>query len=97
MTSYLERDADLVKQSMPDGADVPEGADSLFLMYAVLMRAKGVDTQASDVHDAWSAWMLGREPDHESIRPFEDLDVQTRQEDSPFLTAIRDAARLYNS
>ena len=61
-------------------------------MHAVLLRAKGSDAQAADVHDAWSAWMIGVSPGHESIRPFEDLESETRREDSPFLLAIRAAA-----
>lgn len=92
MTTYLERDAELIKQCLPEGVEAPEGSDELFLMYAVLLRSKGRDTQASDVHDAWSAWMIGRDPDHESIRPFDELDAETRGEDGPFLTAIRAAA-----
>ncbi len=92
MTAYLERDADLIKRCLPDGVEVPDGSDQLFLMYAVLLRAKGAVTQASDVHDAWSAWMVGVDPEHESIRPFEELDADTRGEDSPFLIAIRAAA-----
>ncbi|MFP3397662.1 hypothetical protein SB749_15130 [Brevibacterium sp. SIMBA_078] len=94
MTTYLERDAELIRQCLPEGIAVPEDSDDLFLMYAVLLRAKGVDTQASDVHDAWSAWMLRVNPDHESIRPFSDLGAETRREDSPFLVAIRAAAAL---
>ena len=62
------------------------------IQYAVLLRAKGAGTQATDVHDAWSAWMIGVDPGHESIRPFDDLDPETRREDSPFLLAIRAAA-----
>lgn len=92
MTKYLERDADLIRACLPDGVEAPEGSDTLFLMYAVLMRAKGADTTASDVHDAWSAWMIGVDPEHESIRPFAELDVETRGEDGPFLRAIRRAA-----
>lgn len=94
MTSYLERDADLIKRCLPDGVEVPDGSDRLFLIYAVLLRAKAAQTQAGDVHDAWSAWMIGEDPDHDSIRPFEDLDAETRREDSPFLAAIRKAASL---
>lgn len=94
MTTYLERDADLIRQCLPAGAEAPDGSEELFLVYAVLLRAKGADTQAADVHDAWSAWMVGVDPDHESLRPFEELDAETRREDSPFLTAIRAAAAL---
>lgn len=97
MTTYLQRDADLIRANLPDGVEAPEGSDALFLMYAVLMRAKGVGTTASDVHDAWSAWMIGVEPEHESIRPFAELDADTRGEDGPFLAAIRRAAEQLDS
>lgn len=93
MTTYLQRDADLIKECLPEGTEVPEDADDLFLMYAVLLRAKGHETQASDVHDAWSAWMIRVDPGHESIRAFGELDAGTRQEDGPFLVAIRKAAQ----
>lgn len=92
MTTYLEHDADLIRRCLPEGTETPKGSDDLFLVYAVLMRAKGAETQASDVHDAWSAWMIGVDPEHESIRPFSELDVETRGEDDPFLVAIRKAA-----
>lgn len=92
MTAYLEHDADLIRQCFPTGVDAPDDSDALFLMYAVLLRAKGAGTQGADVHDAWSAWMIGIDPGHESILPFEDLDPETRGEDSPFLIAIRAAA-----
>lgn len=94
MTSYLDRDADLIRKCLPMGVSAPQGSDELFLLYAVLLRAKGVDTQASDVHDAWSVWMSAREPGHESIRPFAELDAETKGEDQPFLAAIRDAAHI---
>lgn len=97
MTTYLERDADLIRACLPNGAEAPEGSDELFLMYAVLMRAKGVGTTASDVHDAWSAWMIGVDPGHDSIRPFAELDAKTRGEDGPFLVAIRRAAEQLDS
>jgi hypothetical protein len=91
--TYLDADADLIRSCLPDGTEVPAGTDSLFVLYAVLMRAKGPDTQASDVHDAWSAWMARTDPTHDSIRPYEELPASVRDEDAPFLTAIRQAAR----
>ena len=57
MTTRLERDVG------PTRACLPDGADALFLMYAVLMRAGGGDTTAPDVHDAGSSWTIGIGPD----------------------------------
>lgn len=94
MTNYLQRDAELIQRCLPAGVSTPDDSGGLLLIYAVLMRVKGTETTASDVHDAWSAWMLGVEPDHESIRPFRELDAETRKEDGPFLAAIRRAAEL---
>lgn len=91
--TYLDADADLIRSCLPVGTGVPDNSEKLFVLYAVLMRAKGEETQASDVHDAWSAWMSNTDPDHKSIRPYDLLDTSVRDEDMPFLTAIRLAAR----
>lgn len=91
--SYLDADAELIRSCLPVGTGVPEDSDDLFVLYAVLMRAKGEGTQAADVHDAWSAWMSRSDPDHESIRPYDQLAPSVQREDAPFLTAIRGAAR----
>ena len=91
--SYLDTDAELIWSCLPTGTGVPKNSDELFVLYALLMRAKGEDTQASDVHDAWSAWMSRTEPEHESIRPYDELSPSVQEEDAPFLTAIHRAAR----
>ncbi|CAM3385372.1 hypothetical protein BST27_28645 [Mycobacterium intermedium] len=91
--SYLDADAELIRSCLPSGTGVPEDSDDLFILYAILMRAKGEGTRAADVHDAWSAWMSRSEPDHESIRPYDQLAPSVQEEDAPFLTAIRSAAR----
>lgn len=61
-------------------------------MRVLAQGAKGRGTHASDVRDAWSAWMIGRDPDNESTRPFDDLDAEIRGEDGLFLAAVRAAA-----
>jgi hypothetical protein len=91
--TYLDADAQLIRSHVPTGTGVPEDSEDLFILYAVLMRAKGESTQAADVHDAWSAWMSRSEPDHDSIRPYDQLAPSVRKEDAPFLTAIHGAAR----
>jgi hypothetical protein len=92
--SYLDADAELIQRCLPEGTGVPGGSEDLFVLYAVLMRVKGEATEAADVHDAWSAWMSRSEPDHESIRPFDQLSPTVQAEDAPFLTAIRRAAEI---
>ena len=43
MTSYLAEDASLIRSELPEGANPPAGGlrYGLFVLYAVLMRAKG--------------------------------------------------------
>ncbi|XBB68211.1 hypothetical protein ABFU82_02565 [Nocardioides sp. WV_118_6] len=92
MLNYLQNAAALIQAKLPVGTSVPDDADGLFLLYAVLMRAKGADVRAADVHDAWGAWMTQTDPEHDSLVPFDQLSSATQAEDSPFLIAIRRAA-----
>ncbi len=63
------------------------------MLYAVLMRAKGDNVTPSDVHDAWAAWVSCTAGQHKSLVPFESLDLETQQEDYPYVEAIHRAAR----
>lgn len=93
MRSYLAELAEEIKlevapQDLPD-----EDTRDLFLVYAVLLLAKGEGVTAEDVHNGWAAWQTMRGEDHESLRPFDELSPSTRQEDLPFVDAIRAVAR----
>jgi len=56
-------------------------------------RGPGGVGRASDVLEAWSEWMFLSEPEHESIRPYDQLSPSVQNEDAPSLTAIHSAAR----
>ncbi|MGW2392142.1 DUF7701 domain-containing protein [Streptomyces lydicamycinicus] len=92
MTNYLEGEARNIRECIPDGITVPDNSDLLFLIYAVLKRAKGDAVTNSDVHDAWAAWMTFTQGDHPALVPYEELAASTQQEDEPFGAAIRAAA-----
>lgn len=72
---------------VPDEPDL----DALYRLYALLALVKGESVTASDVHDAWSAWMLNRGECHASVVPFDALAADTQAEDEPFVAAIRRA------
>lgn len=91
--SYLVEDAARIRAAVTAGTDVPDDADDLFLLYAVLLNVKGEQVTAGDVHDAWTAWMELRGETHESMRAFGELPQDVQAEDEPFATAIRVAAR----
>jgi hypothetical protein len=93
MTTYLDDLAHAIRALIPDEVGVPDDADDLFALYALLGRAKGTQVAACDVHDAWVLWMQSRGEEHASMVPFEDLDRETQHEDEPFAWAIRVAVR----
>ncbi|RJL31753.1 DUF7701 domain-containing protein [Bailinhaonella thermotolerans] len=87
--TYLEKIAHRIRENLPAEARPPAEADALFLIYAVLVRAKGVATTAEDVHDAWAAWMLTVDPGHRSVLPYDELKPAVQNDDLPYLAAIR--------
>lgn len=66
----------------------------LFRMYALLCLAKGMDTEVKDVHDAWSAWCAQVDPEHHSLKPFDDLTPEVQDLDRPYHEAIIRVAEL---
>jgi hypothetical protein len=89
---YLDDLAAAIRSHIPEDR-MPDGdADDLLRLYAVLLRAKGVNVTHSDIHDAWSAWMARRDGEHASLVAYEDLAENVREEDRVFATAVRRAA-----
>ena len=90
--NYISDMAEQIRRKVPPEM-LPEGdTDLLFLMYAVLALTVGEDVRAEDVHDTWSAWMSYRDPSHESIKPFAQLDPEMKKTDQPFVDAIKKVA-----
>lgn len=95
MLTYLEEDAVLICRCLPKNIARPDDEQfPLFLIYAVLMRAKGAAATLSDVHDAWAAWRTDSAPLHKDLVPFDELDAATQALDQPYLDAIHAAARI---
>ena len=69
----------------------------LYLIYAVLVLAKGLGTVPADVHDAWSAWSAAIDNRHRSLVPFNDLSPEVQALDDPYVDAIRTVARELES
>ena len=89
--NYLQATANRIGEEL--GADAtPPDANRLLLIYAILAHAKGAATTAEDVHNAWTAWMLMRGEEHQSMRPFDELSRDVQRADEPFLRAIRTVA-----
>ncbi len=91
--NYLDVLADEIRSAVAADALPDEDTSSLFRTYAVLLLARGEEVTREDVHNAWVAWMLDRGESHESMVPFAMLPATTKEEDSPFVVAIRTIAR----
>lgn len=90
--NYLIEIAHRIRAKVPPHL-MPADADGLLLTYAVLVRSRGIETTAENVHDAWTAWMVARGEDHPSMIPFADLAPSVQDEDEPFVIAIRQVAK----
>jgi hypothetical protein len=90
--TYLDELASEIRRRVPRDLLPDEDTGSLFRLYALLALSKGTAVDAIDVHNAWAAWMQERDPDHRSIKPFEELDAETQASDEPFVEAIRAVA-----
>jgi hypothetical protein len=72
---------------------LPEGdIHKLMRLYALLALVAGERVTRRDVHNAWAVWMSETQPDHESLEEFEDLTPDVRDEDEPFVKAVRTVA-----
>lgn len=89
--TYLDHLAVRIRDQVPE-AQRGEMELGLFRLYAVLALAKGRAVEPRDVHNAWAAWMQERDPDHDALRPFDQLDGETQDADLPFVAAIRAVA-----
>jgi len=95
--SYLDDLAVEIRSEVSDDAQPDEDSTDLYVMYAVLLLAKGEAVTPADVHNAWAAWKVLRGEDHESLRPFDELSDETKAEDAPFVNAIRRVAKRHGA
>jgi hypothetical protein len=90
--NYLQALAQEIRAEVAEDVIPHDETAELFLIYAGLLLAKGSAVTAEDVHNAWAVWMTSQNPEHESTRPFSDLDPEAQREDRPFVDAIIEVA-----
>lgn len=90
--SYLTGDArrirTLAHPEIPKASPLPP----VYLIYAVLLRAKGTSVEDEDVHDAWAAAKEIAADDSASLVPYEFLTDEEQLKDRVYADAIRIAA-----
>jgi hypothetical protein len=88
--NYIDSLAMRIEQALPEQLRPKQDALSLYRLYALLTLVKGRDVTLENVHDAWSSWQSASDPDHDAIRPFAELDEETREKDRPYMVAIQE-------
>jgi hypothetical protein len=89
--NYIDAGAAAI-ESHVDPRLIPTGdSRDLFRGYSALMYSTRGDVSARDVHNVWAAWAASKSPESAAIRPYEELDDATRNEDEPYVEAIRRA------
>ena len=77
--NYIDSVAASVEESLAMELRPKVNAMSLYRSYALLALTVGENVTLENVHDAWSSWKAGIDPDHDAIRPFSELDGPTRE------------------
>jgi len=95
--SYIDDVAGAIRAHVAPGQLPDTDTARLFRLYAVLALAKGDAVTIEDVHDAWAAWMSGHDPQHPSLKPFDELPDEVQRADTPYRDAIRAVARELGS
>jgi len=90
--NYLQEVVGKLRSRIGEDALPPDHVDELLRIYAVLCLTVGEACSPQNVHDAWSAWMTGINPGHESVVPFDQLSQAVQLEDLPYLNAIHDVS-----
>jgi len=93
--TYLQTAAQAIKSEVPADKLPKANTDTLFLIYAVLMFAKGQAVTREDVHNAWTAWATHIGKDSNSLVPFDELSPDVQARDQPFVDAITTVATRY--
>lgn len=94
--TYIDRLARAIHDEVDPAKRPDDDTAPLFRLYAVLALAKGIATTREDVHDAWSAWMSGKDPSHRSLKRYGELPAEVQLQDQPYVDAIRAVAARWN-
>jgi hypothetical protein len=95
--NYIDDIAERIYEAAGEAGWLDCDHRDLYAIYAVLALAKGEQTTAKDVHDAWAAWRNRTMPEHRSLIPFDALSPDVQAMDQPYVEAIHAVARGLSS
>ena len=91
-SSYLDKIAAEIRRTADPDAAASDADLPLYRLYAVLLLAKGKETTAEDVHNAWSAWASEHDPEHRNLLPFKELSLSVQRKDNFYIDVIHQVA-----
>ncbi len=62
--------------------------EGLLETYALLVFTVGVNCTNEHIHDAWAIWQNKTEPDHRSLKPFNELTKEVQDLDEIYRQAV---------
>ena len=90
--NYIDALASEIESNLAEGDRPDRREQELYRLYALLVLVKGTEVSLGDVHQAWSVWMVGDNPEHPALVPFDELSTEQQHQDSPYAVAIRKAS-----
>lgn len=70
--------------------------EGLLETYGLLVLTVGENCTQEHIHDAWSIWQNKTQPDHRSLKPFNELTKEVQELDEPYRLAVVEVANLIN-
>lgn len=90
--NYLDKIGQRIYRLVESDGEMADKDVLLYRLYALLVLAKGEETTAEDVHNAWAAWAAIDRPWHAALVPFAVLSDDVQALDEPYVEAIRRVA-----
>lgn len=83
--NYIEKIKDLLEEELKMRGTEYEG---LLDTYGLLVLVVGENCTNENIHDAWSIWQTKTQPEHRSLKPFNELTKEVQDLDEPYRQAV---------
>lgn len=91
--NYIQKVQDELEKRLKMRGTPYEG---LLETYCLLVLTVGNSCTQEHIHDAWSVWQNKTQPDHHSLKPFNELTKEVQELDEPYRLAVVEVASLFN-
>ena len=88
--NYIQKIQDSLDEELKMRGTPYEG---LLETYGLLVLVVGENCTNEHIHDAWSTWQNLTQPDHRSLKPFDELTKEVQDLDEPYRRAVVNVAK----